>query len=45
MYAPGKGPDLDGILKAAEDVIAAVGEHCGTRAAAFASGQDRSAAA
>ena len=45
LYAPGVAPDLDGILKAAEDVIAAVGEHCGTRAAAFASGQDRSAAA
>ena len=45
LYAPGKGPDLDGILKAAEDVIAAVREHCGAEAAASASGQDRSAAA
>ena len=45
LYAPGKGPDLDGILKAAADVIAAVGQHCGDEAAAFASGQDRSVAA
>lgn len=45
LYAPGVGPDLAGIRKAAADVIAAVTEHCGTEAAASASGQDRSAAA
>jgi len=45
LYAPGVGPDLEGIRKAAADVIAAVGGCCGAEAAAFASGQDRSAAA
>ena len=45
LYAPGKGPDLDGIRKAAADVIAAITEHCGAEAAASASGQDGKAAA
>jgi len=41
LYLPGREPDLDGIQKAAEDVIAAIGEHCGTGDAAFVSGGER----
>ena len=45
LYAPGVGPDLGGIQDATAILIATIGEHCGNDAAAFASGQDRSAAA
>ena len=45
LYAPGVGPDLGGIQDATAILIATIGEHCGNDAAAFASGQDRQAAA
>ena len=45
LYAPGVGPDLGGIQDATAILIATIGEHCGNDAAAFASGQDRRAAA
>ena len=40
LYAPGKGPDLDGIRKAAADVIAAIEKHCGIVPAAFTRGTE-----
>ena len=45
LYAPGVGPDLEGIKTAAAAVIAAVREYCGEAPAEFASGQDGRAAA